>query len=306
MPIRNVALVAVALLVTAIQVADVQVSVARAESWPALAEFVPKCPLIVHLRAEPRDAARDRNFSVCSVEEVICGNYRPMDFEHRPPAGFLILPGTYSTQKEGESVELIAFYGPGSVGSGNLLGNPTMALVVTADTVTYPPQVGDFEEDQRMSLANFKKHLRALASDVVPEKPAEPVPAVRPPDPPRPVVRTLNLEGSWKVYLPSGFEQAVTLTHVEGNQYRLAPKSYTFAGVYELQGSHLVLIESHDDAKPGAYRWQMHSTHLFSLVEQNHETGASYVGAGMFRPLQPLKTESDTRSEEAAKQAPAK
>jgi hypothetical protein len=104
-----------------------------------------------------------------------------------------------------------------------------------------------------------------------------------------------DLAGAWRVFLPAGFEHAVTLTRVEENQYRLEPANLNSSGVYERQGDALVLIES-SEAEPGAYRWHVHSPYLLSLVEQTHETGASYVGATLFRSnrLEPAAADKAT------------
>jgi hypothetical protein len=268
----------VALLAGAFFGSTAWVDTARGEAWPDLHEFVPKCSLIVHLRSTDRFREPDRVGTRCSVVEVIKGEYRPQNFESPPQDGFIDLWTMYSGGSDEQPLDLIAFYAHNSINAQGRLLQPDMVLCARAGEVRYPPE-GELVESKAMPLADFLRHIKAIASDV----PAD-VTAVQATQA-LPATSWLDMSGSWRVFLPAGFEQPVTMTRLGGDRYRLEPSSLTFSGTYELRDAELVLVES-AEASEGGFRWHMHSEHLLALVEQNHSCGSTYVGAAMFRARQ--------------------
>lgn len=91
-----------------------------------------------------------------------------------------------------------------------------------------------------------------------------------------------DVSGTWRVFLPAGFEHEAALRHVEGNKFRFEPGHLTFSGVYEIRGNRLVLAEPADPAHKG-FEWEIRSPYLLTMSKQASTTGADYMGAILFR-----------------------
>jgi len=92
-----------------------------------------------------------------------------------------------------------------------------------------------------------------------------------------------SFAGHWHVFLPAGFTHRITLTHVEGNRYRLEPGVLNFAGLYESVGDRLTSVDQ-DKVRRGEFVWHVRSPYLITLIEQTESHGSDYTGAVLFRP----------------------
>ena len=97
-------------------------------------------------------------------------------------------------------------------------------------------------------------------------------------------LETPDFSGDWRLLLPAGFEHQLSLVRLDECRYRLSG-GLNMSGTYEVQGDELVMVEQvHGDAI--GFRWKIHSPHLFSLIAQSNKSGAHYLGATLFRPLE--------------------
>jgi hypothetical protein len=96
-----------------------------------------------------------------------------------------------------------------------------------------------------------------------------------------------ELEGAWRLLLPAGFEQRVTLVRVEGDCYRLAPGGLTMSGLYRLRRDRLVKSESDPTRPPGRddgdFAWTIRSPYMIRMTDQPSGLGSDYSGAILFR-----------------------
>lgn len=254
-----------------------------AESWPELSDLVPKCPLILRVKIEHQPSAKGQAYAYADVVEVWSGEYRRDAFAVEPPASKIIIPNGSIPEKGAPPLELIAFYDSSSLTADRLLAGPSMTLRVTPEGVTYPPRA---ELTSTYPLAKFKEHIKAIASDIPADKDPRKLVGKRDDSKPRPASIT-DLTGEWRVFLPAGFEHAMTITRVTDGRYELGPSSLNFAGRYEFDGNFLVRDESDvgkSERSPGDYRWRVVSRHMITLVEQTANTGSDYTGATLFRP----------------------
>lgn len=94
--------------------------------------------------------------------------------------------------------------------------------------------------------------------------------------------KPVDLSGKWRVYLPAGFENTITLTAGEDGEYHLTPAHLTLSRTYRLKGTQLVSEETH---KPphGQFFWKVNSPYLITLTKQTARVGSDYTGAILFR-----------------------
>jgi hypothetical protein len=90
-----------------------------------------------------------------------------------------------------------------------------------------------------------------------------------------------ELVGEWRIFLPAGFEYAMTLSQDHESRFRLEPSDVNFAGLYERHDNQLVSFRSGESS--GRYVWQIRSQYLLTLIEQPSGIGSSYLGAVLFR-----------------------
>jgi hypothetical protein len=259
----------------------------RAESWPEMSDFVPKCPLIVHARVDHTPREIDGRTIPADVVEVLSGDYHPQIFAGEPPRGCIIVSGDHSPAKGAPARELIVFYGHNSHDASGLLTRPDMVLVAENDAIVYPPQ-GEVGETKSYSLTEFKRMVKAIASDIAPDKaPSRVLAAKRAASRPNHPL-SWDLSGEWRMFLPAGFEHPITLNKLGEGRYEMLPSHLNGSGIYEVDGKDLVFAKGDpkrgEDAEAGAYRWTVTSKHLLTLTKQTHKTGSDYVGAILFRP----------------------
>lgn len=258
-------------------------SLVYAEAWPEMSDVVPKCPLIVHARIDHSPKVIDGRTVPADVVEVLAGHYHPQIFAGEPPKNCVLVGGDHTPAKGEPAKDLIVFYGPNSHDAHGFLTRPELVLTVEKDRVVYPPQ-GEVSETRSYPLAEFKRMIQAIASDIVADKaPSRVLAAKRAASRPHHPL-SWDLSGEWRMFLPAGFERAITLTKVGEGRYELLPSHLNGAGVYEIDGKDLVFVKGEGDVEPGAYRWTVTSQHLLTLTKQTHKTGSDYVGAILFRP----------------------
>jgi hypothetical protein len=100
--------------------------------------------------------------------------------------------------------------------------------------------------------------------------------------PPLSATRARNVGGTWRVFLPAGFEREVALKPLGDNRYEFEPANLTFSGVYEARGDRLVLVEPADSNRTG-FEWHIRTRYLLTMTKQASNTGADYMGAILFR-----------------------
>lgn len=254
-----------------------------AEVSPEITDFVPKCPLIVHARIDPQPKPADQTWVYADVVEVLAGDYHPEIFAAKPPRNQVAIDQTDPPAQGMPSRHVIVFYGHNSSDGDGMLTRPDMVLRIENDLVVHPLQ-SELPESKTYRLDEFKRMIKAIASDVAVDKsPARILAAKRTASfPNRPL--SWDLSGQWRMFLPAGFEQPITLTKIGEGRYEMAPRHLSGSGIYEIEGTDLVFAQGDDKIEPGAYRWTLTSKHLVTLTKQTHNAGSDYVGAILFRP----------------------
>lgn len=93
----------------------------------------------------------------------------------------------------------------------------------------------------------------------------------------------IDLSGRWLLTLPAGFQYRVTLEPAGEARYRISG-GLAFAGVYELQGQKLAMIEP-VDKRMTTFDWTLNNVNSLSLVAETGASGARYVGATLGRQI---------------------
>ena len=88
------------------------------------------------------------------------------------------------------------------------------------------------------------------------------------------------LAGDWLVAVPAGFQQPQTITHLDGNRYRLSRLNH--AGVYRLEGDRLIM-EAPADPRLTEFVWRLRPDGTLVLIGEPpaSKTGAHYLGMVM-------------------------
>jgi beta-lactamase regulating signal transducer with metallopeptidase domain len=95
---------------------------------------------------------------------------------------------------------------------------------------------------------------------------------------------TPDLSGTWQLRLPSGYQHTVTFERLDELHYRLTPSHFALAGIYELRGERLVIVEP-DDRRLTEFEWLVESPQQLRLLEPAvAENGGRYRGAVLLRP----------------------
>jgi hypothetical protein len=92
----------------------------------------------------------------------------------------------------------------------------------------------------------------------------------------------LDLAGRWLLTLPAGYQYRITLEAVGENRYRFP--SLAFAGVYELKGQKLVMVEP-VDKRMTIFDWTINNVNNLTLTDETGASGARYVGATLGRQI---------------------
>ena len=92
-----------------------------------------------------------------------------------------------------------------------------------------------------------------------------------------------SLADQWRLLLPGGHEQPVTLTPAGERRYRLDAGGSRFSGVYEVRDSWLVVVEP-EEARREEYEWKIRSPYLLMLAAHSQDIEHDYRGAVLFRP----------------------
>lgn len=236
----------------------------------ALKNLVSRCVLIAHCRAENVEG-----HLLYKVIDVWMGEYDPNAFASKPRNGFINTMPVLGIDQRSERDEVILFI-PRRNQPKEGIARHELALPVRDNKVEYAIVYPDYDglTPTHHSLADFKRHVKSFIED----KGAEPVPPERakraPPQ--------RDFSGSWRVFLPAGFEWAVTMKPLDENRYRLEPGDLTFSGVYEAQGDRLVLVEPTDPNCKG-FEWTIRSQYFLTMSKQATSPGADYMGATLFR-----------------------
>lgn len=106
------------------------------------------------------------------------------------------------------------------------------------------------------------------------EESAVPLPAEQPAKP--------DLSGRWLLTLPAGYQYRITLESVGENRYRFP--SLAFAGIYELKGQKLVIVEP-VDKRMTVFDWTLNNLNSLTLTDETGASGARYVGATLGRQI---------------------
>jgi hypothetical protein len=93
----------------------------------------------------------------------------------------------------------------------------------------------------------------------------------------------IDLSGRWLLTLPAGFQHRVTLEPAGPNQYRFAG-GLVFAGVYELRGDCLAMVQPLDE-RLTIFDWRLDNVNCLTLVAETGKTGPRYVGATLGRQI---------------------
>lgn len=93
---------------------------------------------------------------------------------------------------------------------------------------------------------------------------------------------TVDLGGRWLLTLPAGYQYRVTIEPLGDHRYRFP--SLAFAGVYELQGQKLAMIEP-VDKRMTVFDWTVHNVNSLTLVAETGASGARYAGATLGRQI---------------------
>jgi hypothetical protein len=209
------------------------------------------------------------------VVEVWKGEYDPGSFAGKPRTGFINTTPVVGIDRRSEGDEVILFI-PRRNQPKEGISRHDLALPVRDNKVEYP--IVDIDRDgltaTHHALADFKRHVKSLIEDKV-EKPVPPQRAKR-------TSAQRDFSGSWRVFLPAGFEWAVTMKPLDDNRYRLEPGTLTFSGVYEIQGDRLVLVEPADPNCTG-FEWTIRSQYFLTMSKQSTSPGGNYLGATLFR-----------------------
>lgn len=250
----------------------------RAEAWPTLEAYVAKCVLIVKAKTvvEKEDAL---SFQVL---ESWKGKYDPKLFVRTTPDGrFFANKDEHGVVNVSDGQEIVFFFSRHNQPVEGKLTSHSTAFPVRSGKVIYASTSGPAPEGLRKeyTLEEFKKAIQAAASETDGSRAPGKGTGGKPRD----------LSGSWRVFLPAGFEHTVTLTLVEGNVYRLQPGSLTFSGLYEVRGDGFILVQPSQPRLKG-FEWKIRSPYLITLVEQPSNTGANYLGAVLFRPAERRET----------------
>jgi hypothetical protein len=110
---------------------------------------------------------------------------------------------------------------------------------------------------------------------------------------------SVDLAGRWLLTLPAGFQYRVTLEAAGEGSYRITG-GLAFAGVYELQGEKLAMVEP-VDKRMTVFDWTLHNGNSLTLVAETGASGARYVGATLGRQIDwdaaelPLRVVTPTR-----------
>lgn len=94
----------------------------------------------------------------------------------------------------------------------------------------------------------------------------------------------MDLSGTWKMHLPAGFVHRIKLDRIDQSHYRLSPTGLNMSGIYELQGTRLV-IQQPNNRRLTEFQWEIRDADRLALVAQPPlgKTGANYLGATMAR-----------------------
>ncbi len=92
----------------------------------------------------------------------------------------------------------------------------------------------------------------------------------------------LDLAGRWLLTLPAGYQYRITLEAVGENRYRFP--SLAFAGVYELKGQKLVMLEP-VDKRMTVFDWTINNVNNLTLTDETGASGARYAGATLGRQI---------------------
>jgi hypothetical protein len=92
----------------------------------------------------------------------------------------------------------------------------------------------------------------------------------------------LDLAGRWLLTLPAGYQYRITLEAAGENRYRFP--SLAFAGVYELKGQKLVMLEP-VDKRMTVFDWTINNVNSLTLTDETGASGARYAGATLGRQI---------------------
>lgn len=96
----------------------------------------------------------------------------------------------------------------------------------------------------------------------------------------------LRLTGEWTATLPAGFTHPVTIKKANNGKYALSSPAEVFNGIYELEGTKLVVTTPADDRMTGL-TWKLKGNRLELVDEpENRPTGSSYLGTTLKRHSQ--------------------
>jgi hypothetical protein len=94
---------------------------------------------------------------------------------------------------------------------------------------------------------------------------------------------SIDLAGRWLLTLPAGFQYRVTIEQAGEGRYRFSG-GLAFAGIYELQGQKLAMIEP-VDKRMTVFDWTLHNVNSLTLAAETGASGARYVGATLGRQI---------------------
>lgn len=236
----------------------------QSEAWPTLEKLVPRCLLIVHCKAENVDGR-----VLYKVADVWKGEYSALAFVKQPPTGYILS----NDDPPAAGTETILFFTRHNQPKEGI-SRYDMAIPVSDGQVTYPPGRQEGIDSAPIRLKEFRRTVVSLVEDKVSQELAQqPVKLER---------KSPALEGSWRMYLPAGFEHAIVLKPLGDNRYRLEPGSLNSSGVYEVRGDRLVLVEPREPHLKG-FEWSIRSPYFLTLTGQASNTGSDYLGAVLFR-----------------------
>ena len=91
-----------------------------------------------------------------------------------------------------------------------------------------------------------------------------------------------DLAGRWLLTLPAGYQYRITIEALGENRYRFP--SLSFAGVYELKGQKLVMVEP-VDKRMIVFDWTINNVNNLTLTDETGASGARYAGATLGRQI---------------------